>query len=182
MIAEHYTKDWRSEQILDCNVIKRGEQQITRMLRGEMREPPPASRRGGRQLPARGHELTVSVARLEVHAGKPGKDSKSEILLCSAPSRMYGDATTFDNVDLSDVQLPGGLSMPVVSKFKYLGDYVLSSGSDDNAVEARTRSRRGPCAARQRPCLLLACVGDACLDRVLVGAAARNVVAQILEL
>ena len=36
---------------------------------------------------------------------------------------MYGDATTFDNVDLSDVQLPGGLSMPVVSKFKYLGDY-----------------------------------------------------------
>ena len=50
---------------------------------------------------------------------------------------MYGDATTFDNVDLSDVQLPGGLSMPVVLKFKYLGDYVSSSGSDENAVEAR---------------------------------------------
>ena len=31
---------------------------------------------------------------MEVRAGKPGKDSKSEILLCSAPSRMYGDATT----------------------------------------------------------------------------------------
>ena len=74
---------------------------------------------------------------MEVHAGKPGKDSKSEILFCPAPSSVYADAATRDDADLSEVQLPGGLSMPVVSVFKYLGDYVSSSGSDESAVEAR---------------------------------------------
>ena len=73
---------------------------------------------------------------MEVHAGKPGKDSKSEILFCSAPSSVYADAATFDNADLSDVQLPGGLTMPVVFFFKYLGDIISSDGTDVRAVEA----------------------------------------------
>ena len=35
-----------------------------------------------------------------------------------------------DGADLSDVQLPAGRSMPVVSQFKYLGDYVAADGAD----------------------------------------------------
>ena len=40
---------------------------------------------------------------MEVHAGKPGKDSKSEILFCPAPSSVYADAATRDDADLSEV-------------------------------------------------------------------------------
>ena len=74
---------------------------------------------------------------MEVHAGALGKGSKSEILFCPAPARVYDDPATFGGADLSDVQLPGARSMPVVSKFKYLGDWVSGDGSDACAVEAR---------------------------------------------
>ena len=74
---------------------------------------------------------------MEVHAGKPGRNSKSEILFCPAPPHVYTDAETYDDADLSDVQLPGGLTMPVVFFFKYLGDIISSDGTDVRAVEAR---------------------------------------------
>ena len=34
---------------------------------------------------------------------------------------MYQDAATYDGTYLSDVQMPGGRSMHIVDKFKYLG-------------------------------------------------------------
>jgi hypothetical protein len=74
---------------------------------------------------------------MEVHAGVGGKASKSEILFCSAPPRMYQDAATYDGIDLSDVQMPGGRSMHIVDKFKYLGDYVARDCTDVCAVDAR---------------------------------------------
>ena len=74
---------------------------------------------------------------MEVHAGAPGKDSKSAVLFCPAPPHVYTDAETYDDADLSDVQLPGGLTMPVVFFFKYLGDIISSDGTDVRAVEAR---------------------------------------------
>ena len=74
---------------------------------------------------------------MEVHAGAQGKDSKSEILFCAAPPHVYSDSATYDGADLSDVQLPAGRSMPVVSQFKYLGDYVAANGADAPAVQAR---------------------------------------------
>ena len=74
---------------------------------------------------------------MEVHAGVGGKASKSEILFCSAPPRMYQDAATYDGTDLSDVQMPGGRSMHIVDKFKYLGDYVARDCTDVCAVDAR---------------------------------------------
>ena len=74
---------------------------------------------------------------MEVHAGKPGKNSKSEILFCPAPPHVYADAATYDGADLSDVQLPAGRSMPIVTKFPYLGDFVAADGTDALAVEAR---------------------------------------------
>ena len=50
---------------------------------------------------------------------------------------MLGQVKKYDGADLSDVQLPGGLTMPVVFFFKYLGDIISSDGTDVRAVEAR---------------------------------------------
>lgn len=74
---------------------------------------------------------------MEVHAGVGGKASKSEILFCSAPPRMYQDAATYDGTDLSDVQMPGGRSMHIVDKFKYLGDYVARDRAPTCAQSTR---------------------------------------------
>ena len=63
---------------------------------------------------------------MEVHAGtyaadgSVAKESKSEILFAAARPHMYTDPATFDGVDLSDVQIPGGRFMAIVDKFKYL--------------------------------------------------------------
>ena len=83
---------------------------------------------------------------MEVHAGvvetptQPRKESKSEILFCSAPRRCYADASTYDGADLSDILLPNGLFMCVVELFKYLGSYISRDGSDLPDVDARIAS------------------------------------------
>ena len=77
---------------------------------------------------------------MEVHSGDGTKDSKSEVLFCPKPAHMYENATTFDGADLSDLQLPGGRSMPIVQKFCYLGDIVASDCGDAYAVDARIES------------------------------------------
>ena len=73
-------------------------------------------------------------------SGSAGKVSKSEILFCPKPLHLYSDPRTFDGVDLSDVLLPGGLSMPVVDRFSYLGDIIARDGGDALAVDARVQS------------------------------------------
>ena len=40
---------------------------------------------------------------LAIHVGKPRNVSKTEILFVLAPSNMYTDANTFDNIDLSNL-------------------------------------------------------------------------------
>jgi hypothetical protein len=83
---------------------------------------------------------------MEVHAGvcetddTSRKESKSEILFCSKPLRMYSDTTTFDGADLSDVLIPGGRFMSIVLLFKYLGSYIACSGSDLHDVNSRIES------------------------------------------
>lgn len=89
---------------------------------------------------------------MEVHAGAPGKDSKSEVLFCPAPPHVYSDSATYDGADLSDVQLPAGRSMPVVFKFPYLGDYVAADGADTLAVETRVAAA-GKAFGALRKCL-----------------------------
>ena len=86
--------------------------------------------------------LMLHFARwgMEVHSGDGTKDSKSEVLFCPKPAHMYENATTFDGADLSDLQLPGGRSMPIVQKFCYLGDIVASDCGDAHAVDARIES------------------------------------------
>ena len=74
---------------------------------------------------------------MEIHAGNTTKMSKSEILFVSAPTSMYEDPVTFDNTDLSNVELGDGVYMPVTSQMRYLGTILSRDGSDDADVAAR---------------------------------------------
>ena len=58
---------------------------------------------------------------LEVHAGSyhPFKGSKTELLFCARPLSTYQDPSTCDNTDMTDLILPNGRFVPVVTKFKY---------------------------------------------------------------
>ena len=64
------------------------------------------------------------------------------MLFCAAPRHCYADPAAFDNVDLSDFQLPGGRSMPVVDRFCYLGSMVNRHGGDRCDVDSRLEQRR----------------------------------------
>ena len=60
---------------------------------------------------------------LEVHAGSYHpfklKGSKTELLFCARPLSTYQDPSTCDNTDMTDLILPNGRFVPVVTKFKY---------------------------------------------------------------
>ena len=87
-------------------------------------------------------ELIVHFGRwgMEIHTGTETKSSKSEVLFCAAPRGCYSDPSTCDNVDLSDIKLPGGRLMGVVDKFCYLGSIVARNGSDALDVNSRLQS------------------------------------------
>ena len=93
---------------------------------------------------------------MEVHDGiyapdgSVSKESKSEVLFCSG--RAYTNSITFDGADLSDVQLPGGRFMPIVTKFKYLGRYMSRNGSDAVDVDSRIEAA-GKAFGALRGCL-----------------------------
>ena len=74
---------------------------------------------------------------LEIHVGRPGKDSKTEILFVSAPKHTYTEPDTYDNCDLSDVQLGDGTFLPVVDKFCYLGSILSRDCSDEKDIAKR---------------------------------------------
>ena len=92
---------------------------------------------------------------MEVHSRAPGakKASKSEMLYCAAPRHCYADPASFDNVDLSDFQLPGGRSMPVVDRFCYLGSMVTRHGGDGCDVDSRLEAASKAFGALRR-CVL----------------------------
>ena len=95
---------------------------------------------------------------MEVHEGildsngAVEKESKSEIVFCSAPLHTYTDASTFDGVDLSHVLLPRSRFMPIVTEFPYLGDMVARDGSDGCAVDTRI-SKAGKAFGALRKCV-----------------------------
>ena len=74
---------------------------------------------------------------LQIHVGKPGKDSKTEILFVSAPAHTYSDPDTFDNCDFSNVQLDDGAYLPIVKEFCYLGTMLTRDCSDTVDVTRR---------------------------------------------
>ena len=74
---------------------------------------------------------------LEIHVGKPEKESKTEILFVPAPPNTYADPTTYDNRDQSDVQLGNGTFFPIVKTFCYLGSMLSYDCSDTEDVRRR---------------------------------------------
>ena len=74
---------------------------------------------------------------LEIHVGKRGKDSKTEILFVHAPASTYADPETFDNCDLSNVQLGNNTFFPIVKKFCYLGSVLTHDCRDIEDVTKR---------------------------------------------
>ena len=85
------------------------------------------------------HALLAHFARfgLEIHVGKPEKQSKTEILYVPAPANCYKDPKTYDNADLSNVELGNGEFFPIVDVFCYLGSMLSSDCSDTEDVRIR---------------------------------------------
>ena len=79
---------------------------------------------------------------MEVHAGVyevcddsgkvlvPFKESKTELLFCPAPARCYSSEAPLSAADTSDVLIPGGRFVKVVSQFPYLGSWVAANCGD----------------------------------------------------
>ena len=109
------------------------------------------------------NSLEVGVPRLishfyrfgmDVHVGNRHleKKSKSEVLFCSKPAIMYDDPETFDGTNLSDIDLGDGISIPIVSKFPYLGSILSRDCTDILDVEARIL-KAGQAFGALRKCL-----------------------------
>ena len=70
---------------------------------------------------------------MEVHAGDislSDKPPKTEILLVSAPPSCYHDPNTFDNTDLSPIELGEGKFIPITDRFCYLGKIMSRDDLD----------------------------------------------------
>ena len=80
---------------------------------------------------------------LDIHVGKPKKDSKTEVLFVPAPANTYTDPETFDNVDLSNVQLGNNTFFPIVKTFCYLGSILTYDCSDTEDVTRRIAKASG---------------------------------------
>ena len=80
---------------------------------------------------------------LEIHVGKPGKDSKTEVLFVHAPASTYADPETFDNCDLSNVQLGNDTFFPIVKKFCYLGSVLAYDCRDIEDIIKRITKASG---------------------------------------
>ena len=85
------------------------------------------------------HAFIAHFARfgLEIHVGKPEKLSKTEILFVPAPANCYKDPKTYDNTDLSNVDLGNGEFFPIVDVFCYLGSMLSYDCSDTEDVRSR---------------------------------------------
>eukprot|EP00111_Clytia_hemisphaerica_P013905 TCONS_00040925-protein len=71
---------------------------------------------------------------MEVHSGPP--DSKSVVLFCCKPPCLYEDPSTFDQVDLSNIEF-GNRFIPIVQEFTYLGSFISCDSSDNLDVDRR---------------------------------------------
>ena len=78
---------------------------------------------------------------MEVHAGdrRAGKASKTEVLFVAAPGILYDDLASYDDADLSDVDLGDGRFFPVVDEFNYLGSVLTRDCRDASDVDTRIK-------------------------------------------
>ena len=79
---------------------------------------------------------------MEIHQGNrvTKKDSKSEALFVAKPLALYENPDTYDNADLSDIDLGNGLFIPIVALFIYLGSMVTRDCIDEGYAEMRIKA------------------------------------------
>ena len=82
---------------------------------------------------------------MEIHSGlkvegEVKAESKTEILFVAAPEKMYKNISTYDNCDLSDINLGNGVFLPIVDHFKYLGSLLSTDCRDSADVESRIKT------------------------------------------
>ena len=79
---------------------------------------------------------------MEIHVGDhnvPDKPSKTEVLFVAKPPKSYTNPETYDDTDLSDIELGNQTFFPVVDKFCYLGTYISRDCKDSVDVTHRIR-------------------------------------------
>ena len=79
---------------------------------------------------------------MEVHVGdtsQPDKPAKTEILFVSMPDKSYVSPKTYDNTDLSPIELGNNLFIPIVEKFCYLGTILSRNCKDTDDIENRIK-------------------------------------------
>ena len=79
----------------------------------------------------------------------PEKKSKT-VLFVVAPPSTYIDPSTFDNTDLSNINLGGGRFFPIVAHFCYLGSILTRDCKDDEDVKARIDAASGAFGALRK--------------------------------
>ena len=89
---------------------------------------------------------------MEVHAGdrNAGTASKTEVLFVAAPGTLYEDPATWDNTDLSDIELGDGRFIPVTAEFKYLGSMLNRNCRDELDVDVRLKAASAAFGALKR--------------------------------
>ena len=82
---------------------------------------------------------------MEIHQGNrvTKKDSKSEALFVAKLLGLYENPDTYDNADLSKIDLGNGLFIPIVALFIYLGSMVARDCTDEGDVEMRIKDAGG---------------------------------------
>ena len=79
---------------------------------------------------------------MEVHVGdrsQPDKPAKTEILFVAAPDKSYENPQSYDNTDLSPVELGNGLFIPIVERFCYLGTILSRNCKDTDDIRNRIK-------------------------------------------
>ena len=80
----------------------------------------------------------------------PEKPAKTEVLFVSVREMSYRNATTFDNTDLSEINIVGNRFFPVVEKFCYLGTMITRDCKDNEDVCCRIKKAGNAFGALRR--------------------------------
>ena len=95
---------------------------------------------------------------LSIHVGTLEKDSKTEILFVAAPKSTYADPKTFDNQNLSPVNLGDETFFPIVVEFNYLGSILSRNCSNESDVTKRITKASKAFGALRKPIFTCKCI------------------------
>ena len=76
------------------------------------------------------------------------------------PHQRYDNTDTYDDADLSDIELGNGYSIPIVSVFVYLGSAVSRDCTDEEDVKMRIDAAGGAFAALRDKIFASKCITE----------------------